>query len=414
MSADLTAGGHRLPLQTILSKGLLGRRGMSHGQARARTTVETLRVPSAPCPPILIDIDRGDFKGVNMQRTLRLVSSQVPESESRLDGRSVPADDDKLLDAYSRAVISAAERVSPSVVNISVRQWLKSRALGTRSGPREGVGSGSGFVFTPDGFILTNSHVVHNATEIEVTVADGRRYQADRVGDDPDSDLAVVRINALNLVPAVLGDSETIRAGQLVVAIGNPYGFQCTVTAGVVSALGRSLRSNSGRLIDNIIQTDAALNPGSSGGPLVTSSGEVVGINTAVILPAQGICFAIGINTAKFVAGRLIKDGKIRRSFIGVGGQNVPLHRQLVRFHNLPVETGVLVLSVEEQSPAKRAKLLERDLIVGYGSQPIGSIDDLHRKLTEEQVGVRSALTILRGSEKKILSIIPQLSPVIR
>ena len=300
-----------------------------------------------------------------------------------------------LLDAYSEAVVAAAERVSPSVVKIEVHHQ------------KQRGGSGSGFVFTPDGFILTNSHVVHGAENIEVTLSDGQSFKADRVGDDPDTDLAVVRITAPNLVPAALGDSQTIKVGQLVVAIGNPYGFQCTVTSGVISALGRSLRSQSGRLIDNVIQTDAALNPGNSGGPLVTSQGEVIGVNTAAILPAQGICFATAINTAKFVAGRLIKDGKIRRGYIGVAGQNAPLPRRLVRGHNLAVSSGIFVVSVEPNSPAVRAGARDGDIIVDFNDSPTPDIDALHLLLTDHQPGIRAPLTILRGTERLTLWVHP-------
>lgn len=346
-----------------------------------------------------------------MGQILRLVANDGLEAEESRTLEAMPLADEVLLDAYSRAVISAAQKVTPAVVYIDVRRRPSSRhATGTRS-PQEVHGSGSGFIFTPDGFILTNSHVVHRATAMEVTLSDGRQFRADPVGDDPDTDLAVIRINAPTLVPAQLGDSQAVQVGQLVIALGNPYGFQCTVTAGVVSALGRSLRSSSGRLMDNIIQTDAALNPGNSGGPLVTSRGEVIGVNTAVILPAQGLCFAIGINTAAFVAGRLIKDGKIQRGYIGVGGQNVPLPRRVVRFHSLPVESGILVISVEPQSPAQRAGLREGDIIVGYHGQPIAGIDDLHRLLTEKQVRVRASLTIIRSSEKLDLVIVPEESP---
>ncbi len=311
--------------------------------------------------------------------------------------------DQEILDAYSQTVTGVAERASPSVVNIHVRPQGNGRR-----GPRPAGGSGSGFVFTPDGFILTNSHVVHEAGEIEVVLFDGQRYPAQLIGDDPHTDLAVIRIIAANLVPVLLGDSQSIRVGQLVVAIGNPYGFQCTVTAGVVSALGRSLRSQSGRLIDNVIQTDAALNPGNSGGPLVNSRGEVIGVNTAVILPAQGICFAIAVNTVKFVAARLIKEGKVRRSFIGLAGQNVPLHRRVVRFFNLPAESGVLVASVEPGSPAARAGLFEGDDIIGFDSQPVAGIDDLHRLLTEERVGLKAKLTVIRRTEQMELFVVPQ------
>jgi S1-C subfamily serine protease len=318
--------------------------------------------------------------------------------------------DAPLLDAYSRAVTGAVERMSPSVVNIEVHQ----NAGHTRSGePRERRGGGSGFVFTPDGLILTNSHVVHEAARIGVTLADGRRMPATVIGDDPASDLAVIRLEQPHagepgLVAAALGDSQRLRVGQIVIAIGAPYGFQSTVTAGVVSALGRSLRSYSGRLIDDVIQTDASLNPGNSGGPLVDSAGRVVGVNTATILPAQGICFAIGINTAKFVASRLLRDGRIRRSYIGVSAQTVPVHRRVVRFYDLPKEMGVVVLGVEENSPAKRAGLREGDIIVALEGQPVAGVDDLHRVLTDVRVGVSSTLTVIRWTEKLELKVLPE------
>jgi S1-C subfamily serine protease len=274
----------------------------------------------------------------------------------------------------------------------------------------EARGSGSGFIFTPDGFILTNSHVVHGAKRIEVIAADGSQFVADLIGDDPDTDLAVIRINAPNLVPASLGDAQKIRVGQLVVAIGNPYGFQYTVTAGVVSALGRSLRAQSGRLMDDVIQTDAALNPGNSGGPLVNSQGEVVGVNTAMILPAQGICFATSIDTAKFVASRLIRDGKVSRSYIGLAGQNVPIPRRIVRYYNLAVGTGILVVSFEGDSPARNAGVLMGDIIVGLDDSPIAGIDDLHKLLTEDRIGRKSSLMVIRRTEKLSLEVIPRES----
>jgi S1-C subfamily serine protease len=316
-------------------------------------------------------------------------------------------DDEGLLDAYSRAVVRASEIVAPSVVKIDVRQRLRPQPGSGPRPPMEVGGSGSGFVFTPDGLILTNSHVVHAASAIEVTLADGRRLRADLVGDDPDTDLAVIRVAAPDLVAAKLGDSQAIRPGQLVIAIGNPYGFTATVTTGVVSALGRSLRSRNGRLMDDVIQTDAALNPGNSGGPLVNSRGEVIGVNTAIIQGARGISFAVAINTAKFVAARLIRDGRIRRGVIGVAGQNVPLPRRLVRHYGLPVESGIFVVSVEPASPAQRAGVAEGDLLVAFDGQPVAAIDDLHRLLTDKQVGVPHTLTVLRGTERLTLRITP-------
>ena len=345
-----------------------------------------------------------------MRQGSRPVSASGATGQGIRNVVAIPTSDDELLDSYSRAVVNAAEKVSPSVVNIDVRKSPRKKQTTHFRHPEELRGNGSGFIFTPDGFILTNSHVVHRAEKIEVILSEGQHFQADMVGDDPDTDLAVVRINGLNLVPAPLGDSQKIRVGQLVIAIGNPYGFQYTVTSGVISALGRSLRSMSGRLIDNVIQTDAALNPGNSGGPLVTSKGEVVGVNTAMILAAQGICFAIAINMAKFVAGKLIKEGKIRRSYIGLGGQNVSLHRRLVRFYHLPAESGVLVVSIEDNSPAQKAGLTEGDVIIGFDGQPMAGIDDLHKVSTEEKVGVRTSLAVIRRSEKMVFDIVPEES----
>ena len=329
-------------------------------------------------------------------------SAAPPPTSGDLDAAGVAQDDSALLDAYSRTVVSAVARVSPAVVNIDVKQRID-----LQRGTRELSGNGSGFIITPDGFILTNSHVVHAANSITVNLPDGREYPAQLAGDDPDTDLAVIRIDAPQLTHVRLADSEHLRVGQVVIAIGNPLGFQASVTAGVISALGRSMHTQSGRLIDNIIQTDAALNPGNSGGPLVNSAGEVVGVNTAMIRPAQGICFAIASNTAKFVAGWLIKEGKIRRSYIGVAGQNVPIHRRIVRFYDLPLETGVLVVSVEKNSPAERAALRAGDLIVAFNDQPVGSVHHLHKILVGEQIGVIAKLTAIRHTEKLELSILP-------
>ena len=316
--------------------------------------------------------------------------------------------DGELLDSYSQTVTSVAERVGPAVVHIEMRRPAPQQPRGRDSAsPREVSGSGSGFIYTPDGFILTNSHVVHGASRIEVALADGRHYLAELVGDDPDTDLAVIRIHAPDLTVAELGDSQSVHVGQIAIAIGNPFGFHFSLTAGVISALGRSLRSRSGRLIDNVIQTDAALNPGNSGGPLVNSRGEVIGVNTAMIMPAQGLCFAIAINTATFVAQQLMMRGRIRRAYIGVAGQNVPLHRRLVRFHRLPVESGILVVGIEPDSPAAQAGLTEGDVIVGMDGHPIDDIDGLHRLLTEHRIDVEAPMAILRGAEKRDIVIVP-------
>jgi S1-C subfamily serine protease len=319
-----------------------------------------------------------------------------------------PVNDSELLDSYSRTVSRVVRQVSPAVVNIEIRKTVP-----TRRGPHEAHGGGSGFIFTPDGFALTNSHVVHDADQIHVSLADGSHYGARLIGDDPETDLAVIRIEGpeTDFAPAVLGDSASLVVGQVAIAIGNPYGFQTTVTAGVVSATERSMRAQSGRLIDNVVQTDAALNPGNSGGPLVNSAGEVIGVNTAVILPAQGICFAIPINTAKWVASRLMRDGRVKRSYIGMGGQNVPLHRRIVRFFNLPADNGVLVLGVEPNSPAQRAGLVDGDVVVSLDGHTIETIDDLQRQLTDQRVGRESALTVIRRTDKLDLRITPTEAP---
>jgi len=315
-----------------------------------------------------------------------------------------------LLDDYSRTITAVAEQVSSSVVKIDVEG--DGAANETSRGQREhAAGSGSGFIATPDGFVLTNSHVVSQAKRIAVSLLDGRTLSAHLVGDDPDSDLAVVRIHAPDLQAVHFGDSARLKVGQIAVAIGNPYGLNCTVTAGVVSALGRSLRSKTGRLIDDVVQTDVALNPGNSGGPLCDASGRVIGVNTAMILPAQGICFAIAVNSATFIMGKLIHDGRIRRSYLGIAAQNVPLHRRVVRHHGLAADSGVFVTSVEQGSPADSAGVRAGDLLVGFGAIATTTIDDLHRQLTEDKAGQSTPLTLIRGTEKITLSVRPSMRP---
>jgi S1-C subfamily serine protease len=310
-------------------------------------------------------------------------------------------DDAALLDAYSRAVTEAVDAVGPSVVSVSIRRRRGRRQPAQR-------GSGSGFVFTPDGFVLTNSHVVHGATAIELGTADGQRLPASLIGDDPETDLAVVRVDAPDLMAAPLGDSHALRPGQLAIAIGNPYGFQHSVTAGVISALGRSLRSQTGRMMEDIIQTDAALNPGNSGGPLVNAQGEVIGVNTAVILPAQGIAFAVASNTARLIAAQLIRDGRIRRSSIGVAGQTVTLPAKKTERHDLEAGGGVLVAECIPGAPADRAGLRPGDIIVGMAGRRIGGIDDLLRLLIEDQIGEITPVAVLRADALIYLTVVPE------
>jgi S1-C subfamily serine protease len=336
---------------------------------------------------------------------LRLLRAEgVPAGEPETPRTAEPSEGE-LLDAYSRAVVSAAERVGPAVVRIEVRHQRAPR--GRRRG---GGGQGSGFVFTPDGFLLTNSHVVERATEIRAEIPDGRSVAAEVVGDDPDTDVAVLRVDAGPVPWARLGGSGALKVGQLVIAIGNPLGFQSTVTAGVVSALGRSFRSITGRLIDDVIQTDAALNPGNSGGPLVDSRGEVIGVNTAVILPAQGICFAVGIDTVKVVAAKLIRDGRIQRGYLGVGGQNMALEPSAARALNMP-GGGVLVQSVEASSPASAAGLRPGDVIIGLDGETVAGIDDLHRVLSDERIGRTLDLAVLRDGARLTLGVKPEARP---
>ena len=304
--------------------------------------------------------------------------------------------DSALFDSYSSAVTAAVRKIRPAVVHIGV----------SREGTK--AGSGSGFVITPDGYVLTNSHVVSKATGLTVSLPDGRETSARLVGDDPDSDLAVIRIDAPVEEWCVLGDSGSLEVGQVAIAIGSPYGFQHTVTSGIVSALGRTMRSQAGRLIDDVIQTDAALNPGNSGGPLLDSRGQVIGVNTAVILPAQGICFAIGANTARLIAGWLITEGRVPRARIGVAGENVPISRRYVRHFELARESGVRAMQVEKDSPARRAGLQEGDLIAGLGEEPISGVDDLHRLLIGHEAVRDTVLKVIRRTERLELPIRPE------
>jgi S1-C subfamily serine protease len=299
--------------------------------------------------------------------------------------------DADLLDAYSRSVVRAVDRASPAVVKVDVARQ----------------GSGSGFLFTPDGLLLTNSHVVHGATHVGVTFLDGRVARGDVLGDDPDTDLAIVRVAGDSLPYVTFADSTAVRVGQIAIAIGNPYGFHYSVTAGVVSALGRSLRMRTGRLVDDVLQTDAALNPGNSGGPLVTAAGEVIGVNTAMIMPAQGLSFAIASNTARFIVSRLLRDGRVRRSYLGLGGSRADVPRRVARHLGLAVVSGVRVETVEASSPAAAAGLQPRDLIIAFANQPVHDADDLQRALTEDRIGQPVPMVVIRGAERIELVVMP-------
>jgi S1-C subfamily serine protease len=307
--------------------------------------------------------------------------------------------DGELLDAYSRAVTQAVGRVSPAVVKIDVRDG---RVRG---------GSGSGFVFTPDGLVLTNSHVVHSANRIRLTFLDGATADAMRIGDDPDTDIAVLRTDHILTPAAVLGNSKELRVGQLAIAVGNPFGFQFTVTAGVVSALGRSMRSSSGRMMEEIIQTDAALNPGNSGGPLVDSQGRVIGVNTATIMGAQGLCFAVGIDTAKYIASQILQHGRVQRSWIGIQAQNVPLPRRLVYEYKLAASSGVMATNVDPESPAAKAGLRDGDILVSFAGENVSGIDELHRLLSADRVGKSLPLIALRGVHLMDMTVTPTHRP---
>jgi len=367
------------------------------------------RLPAvlSPYPPVgLIFVRPCLHKTFIPMATVQSITLEHPVDENTGPSSHNRSNNDAaLLDAYSQTVVHVAEMVSPSVVHITVRKRASLPAR-IRNRDRQG-GAGSGFIISAEGFIVTNSHVVHGMDDIEVALPDGRSFKAQLVGEDPSTDLALVRIYAPDLKPLTFGDSSRLKVGQLAIAIGNPYGFQYTVTAGVVGALGRSLRSTTGRLIDNVIQTDAALNPGNSGGPLVDSRGCVIGINTAIIPSAQGICFAVASGTAQYVVGRLLTEGKVRRGYLGIGGQVVNLHQRVVAYNKLTVRSGIMVQSIEPDSSAFNYELLSGDVIIGFNGEPVANIDQLHRVLDEKTIGKEAVLSVLRSGKLKEVKVIP-------
>jgi len=336
-----------------------------------------------------------------MKSNLKTVAWNGKQAESH--ALTVIQDEQQALDAYSNTVIRVAERVGSSVVHIKVEKAQRSR----RGAQRDVPGSGSGFVISNEGFIVTNSHVVSDTKRVIVDLQDGRSLPADVIGNDPSTDVAVIRAYGDSLTPVSLGESEQLRVGQLVVAIGNPYGFECTVTAGVVSALGRTLRSSTGRLIDNVIQTDAALNPGNSGGPLVNSLGEVIGINTAIIMGAQGLCFAVGASTAHYVITKLMTEGRVKRGYLGMAGMVFTLPLRIINHGKLNQKTAIRVQSVEAHSPAAKAGIRTGDVIIGFEGQAVRTVDDLHRYLNETTIGRKGEMELMRKGERIKVEVVP-------
>lgn len=347
--------------------------------------------------------------------TLRMDTQFITFSETPSQPGTTAAQDGALLDAYSNTVVTVAKKVSQSVVQIKV-SGRSSTAESAKTNPparrppgrgESDGGTGSGFVISTDGYIITNNHVVAGASSIQVSLPDSNEYEATLIGRDPATDIAVIKIYADGLKAIRFADSKQVQVGQIAIAVGNPYGFQYSLTAGVVSALGRTLRSESGRLIDDVIQTDAALNPGNSGGPLVNSNGDVIGVNTAVILPAQGICFAVSSNLAALVAGKLIMHGRVRRGYLGIAGQLINLTERIKQYNQLMTKSGVMVVSVEPDGVAGNSELREGDIIVEFNGQPVATVDDLHRLLTDDYIGRLTQLTVLRQNRKKGVMVTP-------